>query len=95
MSPFALTFSLLITLAVLFQPASATGGHEKQAAMGGRFPGRLPAAMRLGAVLQAALLLALAAVVLVRGGVLASLWHPASRKDIWFVVACSAVSAAA
>ena len=90
---FALAFSALISLAVLFQLALAAGAPWGVAAMGGKFPGRLPVPMRAAAVVQAAILLALAGVVLVRSGVLASPWYPVSTRAIWFVVAFSALSA--
>jgi hypothetical protein len=92
-SALALTFSALIALAVAFQLALAAGAPWGVAAMGGKFPGRLPAPMRVAAVVQAAVLLGLAGIVLVRGGVLASPWYGASTKAIWFVVAFSALSA--
>lgn len=58
--------------------------------MAGRFPGRLPLAMRIAAVVQAFVLVALLPVVLGRAGVLpgASTWG----RGIWAVVAVMGVS---
>ena len=90
---FALAFCVLIGFAVLFQLALAAGAPWGEAAMGGRFPGRLPAPMRVAAVVQAAILLLLAGIVLVRSELLASPWYPVSTRAIWFVVAFSALAA--
>jgi hypothetical protein len=60
--------------------------------MGGAFPGQFPPAMRIAALVQAALLLAMAAVVLARAGAILPQWSRASRWLIWIVVAFAALS---
>ena len=60
--------------------------------MGGAFPGQFPPALRIAALVQAALLLAMAAVVLARAEVMLPKWSRVSRWLIWFVVAFAALS---
>jgi hypothetical protein len=80
-------FGLLAFVVVLFQLALAAGAPWGALAMGGAFPGRLPAAMRIAAVAQALLLLLLAAIVAARAGLVLPRWRVASRKLIWGVAA--------
>ena len=77
---------------VLFQLALAAGAPWGQVAMGGKFPGTFPPAMRVAAAVQAAILLLIAAIVLVRAGVLWPRWFRASRIGIWFVVGFSSLA---
>lgn len=77
---------------VAFQIALATGAPWGSYAMGGAFPGRWPPAMRAMALLQAALLVLMAAVILARAGVAFRAWSRASQRLVWVVVAFSAVS---
>jgi hypothetical protein len=60
--------------------------------MGGAFPGQFPPALRVSAVVQAALLALLAAVVLARAKLALPRWFRASRWLIWLVVAFTALS---
>lgn len=61
--------------------------------MAGKFPGKLPAPMRLAALVQAVILLGLTCVTLVRAGMLWwPAWSEASRIAIWVVVAFSAIA---
>jgi cytochrome bd-type quinol oxidase subunit 2 len=60
----AILFATLTAAVVAFQLALAAGAPWGAYAMGGAFPGRMPAPMRVGAVVQAALLAAIALVVL-------------------------------
>ena len=83
----------IITLAVVaFQIALAAGAPWGAFAMGGAFPGQFPPALRIAAIVQAVLLLAMAAVVLARAGVILPGWSRISRWLIWFVVAFAALS---
>ncbi len=89
----AALFYAIISLAVVaFQVALAAGAPWGAFAMGGAFPGQFPPALRIAALVQAVLLLALAAVVLARAGVLLPGWSRVSRWLIWFVVAFAALS---
>lgn len=83
----------IITLAVVaFQIALAAGAPWGAFAMGGAFPGRFPPAMRIAAVIQAALLIGFALVVLARTGIILPKWLRASRWLAWVVVAFSTLS---
>jgi hypothetical protein len=86
-------FSFLIVIIVGFQLALAAGMPWGQLAMGGKYPGRFPPALRVAAVVQAAVLVALAVVVLARVGMLLPGWHSLSTKLIWGVVGFSGLSA--
>ena len=59
---------------VLFQLGVASGKAWGEYTMGGRYPGRLPAVMRLAALVQGLVLAVLAAVVLDAAGLLALDW---------------------
>src|SRR5512143_982367 len=89
----AALFYAIISLAVVaFQVALAAGAPWGAFAMGGAYPGQFPPALRIGALVQAVLLFALALVVLARAGVLLPGWSRASRWLIWFVVAFAVLS---
>lgn len=80
------SFTLLILVTAVFQLALAAGAPWGAATMGGRFPGRLPLAMRGVAIVSAAILVGFAAVVEVRAGIIVPNWQPFTRTAIWFVV---------
>lgn len=88
----ALAYTLVSVGVVAFQLALAAGAPWGAYAMGGAFPGQFPPALRIGAVVQAALLVALAAIVLSRAGLLLPEWSRASRRLIWAVVAFATLS---
>ena len=88
----AYIFSALVLVSVLFQLALAGGAPWGEFAMGGRFPGRFPPALRIAALVQAAVLLLLATVVLTRAKVIFPGFYPASAALIWVVVAVSGLS---
>ena len=64
----AILFVVATGLVVLFQLSLAAGAPWGAYAMGGAFPGRMPAPMRAAAVVQALLLVGLATIVLSRAG---------------------------
>ena len=82
----ALVFVSLALFVAAFQIALALGAPWGPLTWGGRFPGRLPAAMRGVAVGSALLLSAFAAIVAVRAGMMFPAWQPISRVLIWVVV---------
>ena len=88
----AIIFAAVAAGAAAFQIALALGAPLGEYAMGGRFPGRFPPAMRLAAVVQAALLALFAGFVLSTAGVALPSWASAAPWFIWVVVAFSAVS---
>jgi hypothetical protein len=79
---------------VAFQVALAAGAPWGAYAMGGAFPGQFPPVLRIAALVQAALLVGMAAVVMSRVGLLLAGWSHASRWLVWVVVAFAAVSLA-
>jgi hypothetical protein len=90
----AIIFSVVAGCAVAFQIALALGAPWGAYAMSGKHPGRLPTAMRVGAVVQGLLLGLMAAVVLSRAGLALSQLAQASVWLTWVVVAFSGVSLA-
>lgn len=88
----ALLYASVSTGVVVFQLALAAGAPWGAYAMGGAFPGQFPPALRIAALVQAALLVAMAAVVLARTGLILSGWSRVSRWLIWLVVAFAALS---
>lgn len=66
----AIVFSALTAGVVVFQVALALGPPLGAYAMGGSFPGRMPPAMRVAALVQGAVLAGLAVIVLSAGEVL-------------------------
>lgn len=88
----ALLYATISAGVVAFQIALALGAPWGSYAMGGAFPGQFPPAMRVAAIVQAAILIGLAAVVLARAGLMLPGWHKASRWLMWLVVAFSALS---
>src|SRR5687767_15877202 len=87
----ALLYAIVSLGIVAFQIALAAGAPWGEYAMGGAFPGQFPPALRIAALIQAALLVGLAVIVLARAGLLAT-WSRASRWLIWVVVGFSALS---
>ncbi len=88
----ALLYAGLIAVVCGFQVALACGAPWGEFAMGGRFPGRLPPAMRVLALVQIALLCVLAAIVLSRSGLAFERWQDTSLRAVWAVVAIGALS---
>jgi len=88
----AAVFAVTTALVVAFQLALASGAPWGTYAMGGAFPGRMPAPMRAAAVVQGAVLIGLGFVVLSGAGLLAS--DPVDRWPwlIWVPVAVSGVA---
>ena len=88
----AILFALVTLGVVAFQLALALGAPWGEFAMGGRYPGTLPRAMRVSAVGQAALLAALAVYVLSAAGLVLPSMAGTLPWLIWAVVAFSALS---
>jgi len=90
----ALLYGSLSAGVAAFQTALAAGAPWGEYAMGGAFPGRLPPALRIAALVQAAVIIGMAAVVMSRAGLVLTRPSPASRWPVWVVVAFAAVSLA-
>jgi hypothetical protein len=88
----AIIFSVVIGGGVAFQMALALGAPWGSYAMSGKYPGRLPPAMRVGAVVQGLLLGLMAMVVLSRAGLALSHWAQAFVWLTWIVVGISGIS---
>jgi hypothetical protein len=88
----ALLYATVSAFAVAFQIALASGVPWGEYAMGGAFPGQLPPALRIAALIQALLLVGLAAVVMVRAGLILKGWSQVARRLVWVVVSFAAVS---
>ena len=88
----ALLYAAVSAGVIAFQLALAAGAPWGAYAMGGAFPGQFPPALRIAAVVQAALIAGMAAVVMSRAGLVLSGWSRASRRLVWVAVAFSAVS---
>lgn len=88
----AIGYTVITAGVVGFQIALALGVSWGAYAMGGAFPGQFPPPMRVAALVQAVVLVALAGVVLARAGVALPRWSRASRRWIWVVVAFSSLS---
>lgn len=80
----------LISITILFQFALAAGLPWGALAMGGRYPGRFPPAMRIVAIIQATILAAMGFIILVRAGSICPDWLSISEKIIWGVVVFNA-----
>jgi hypothetical protein len=88
----AIAFATVTACVVLFQLALALGAPWGEYAMGGRYPGTFPMAMRVSAVGQAALLAAMAVFVLSDAGLVLASMAQALPWLIWVVVAFSGIS---
>jgi hypothetical protein len=88
----AIVFTVLIGIVILFQLALAAGAPWGGYAMGGKFPGRYPPAMRFACLVQVVILAALAMIVLSKSGSAWPGWQPFADSAVWFVVVFSAVA---
>ena len=89
---FAYLFAFLSLIVFLFQIALASGAPWGHLAMGGRYPGKFPPNMRVGAIIQGTLIAFLGVVVLSRAGVAFPELSNLSNILIWVAVAISGVS---
>ena len=78
----ALLYAVMAAGVVAFQIALAAGAPWGAYAMGGASPGRFPPALRIAALVQAALIVGMAAIVLSRAGLILAGWSRVSR---WLV----------
>ena|SRR5689334_17843995 len=88
----ALLYAVICTGVVAFQIALAAGAPWGAYAMGGAVPGQFPPALRIAALVQAALIVGMAAIVLSRAGLILVGWSRVSHWLVWVVVAVTAVS---
>jgi hypothetical protein len=88
----AIVYACISAVVSAFQIALALGAPWGAYAMSGAFPGQLPPALRMSAVIQAVVLLLLGGVVLARAGVALRGWSGMSRWLAWVAVGFAAVS---
>jgi hypothetical protein len=88
-------FTIAIAVVVAFQVALALGAPWGAYAMGGAFPGVYPPFMRVAALVQAALLVLMALIVVSRAGLVLPRLASLSRRVIWVVVIVSAIAVVA
>jgi hypothetical protein len=88
----AILYAIISAMVVAFQIALAAGVPWGEYAMGGAFPGQFPPALRVAAMIQAALLVGMAAVVLARAELILPKWSRVARWLVWVVVVFAAVS---
>ena len=86
-------FAGLVIVVGTFQLALALGAPWGGLAMGGAVQGVMPPALRWAALVQMAVLAAVALVMLSRAGLTLPAWRKASRPLAWVIVALLAVSA--
>ena len=88
----AYVYVILSAVVVAFQVALALGAPWGAYAMGGSFPGQLPANVRVASLAQAALIAFTALVVMSRAGVALPRLARASRWLAWVVVSLLSLS---
>lgn len=87
----ALVYAGLTLIVALFQVGLALGAPWGEAAMGGAIKGAFPPRLRVAAVVQIAILAALAGVVLSRAGLALPEWRATSQWLVWGVVGFGAL----
>ena len=88
----AIVFAALTGVVCAFQLALAAGMPWGEYAMGGAFPGVMPAPMRVAAVVQVGVLAAVALLVASRAGLALPGWARVARWLVWAVVVLLGVS---
>ena len=85
-------FLALLGVLVVFQLVLVVGAPWGSLAMGGRFPGGLPSAMRVAAVVQSVIDGVIGVIIASCAGIDLPEWREVSRVAIWAVVALMAVA---
>jgi len=85
-------FAVLIGIVILFQFGLMAGMPWGSYAMGGKFPGQYPPAMRAACIVQIAILALLGLIVLSHAGHMLSDWQSFAAAAIWFVVGFSTLA---
>ncbi|WP_373231361.1 hypothetical protein [Cohnella sp.] len=88
----AIIFSTLIGIVIIFQLLLAVGMPWGSYAMGGKFPGKYPPAMRIASFLQSIILTFIASIVLSESGIMYPDWLSFTKTAIWFVVSFSVIA---
>lgn len=77
--------ALLLAAVAAFQAALALGAPFGAYAWGGKHDGPLPERLRFGSAISAPLLLGMAAIILVRGGIIWPTFQPAAVWAVWAI----------
>ena len=85
-------FAACVTIVVLFQFALIIGAPWGHLAMGGRYPGQFPPALRVAAFVQSVLLTFLALIVLTKAGIMFPDHYASATIAIWVVTIVSGLS---
>ncbi len=85
-------FVFLISVVVLFQLALSAGAPWGAIALGGRFPGKFPARMRIAALVQAFILTLFGLIVPIHAGLVLPDFYSISEVGIWVVVVVFSLS---
>lgn len=83
----AIVFAVLTGIVILFQACLAAGVPWGAASMGGKYPGKYPAKMRVVAIINMLVLGFIAAIVLSKADVLLPQLKTIATIGIWVVVA--------
>lgn len=78
-------FLVLTVIGALFQLALALGAPWGAYTLGGRYPGQLPAKLRVAALAQILVMAVFALIVLVRAGLIFGGLYAIGQVAIWFV----------
>ena len=85
-------FAALVAFTALFQWLLGAGAPWGEITMGGKFPGKLPAKVRVAAVVQSFILIALAMLVLAHAGVALPGLVEHSQIGVWVAVGVSGLA---
>ena len=85
-------FAFFISVVILFQWALALGAPWGEFAMGGKYPGKFPPAMRIAAIVQSLILIFLLLIVTAKSKIAFNDWYTFSESAIWFVVGFSSIA---
>lgn len=85
----AYIFLIATIFVILFQLGLAFGMPWGEYAMGGKFPGKFPIAMRIAALVQILILIIFATTVLINAQIILPEFYKFSQTAIWFVLAFS------
>ena len=88
----AYIFAIAVCVVVLFQITLACGAPWGHLSMGGRYPGKFPSKLRATALIQALVLIFLAAVVMIKAKIVLHDYYDVSKMAIWVVVGINVLS---
>lgn len=84
---FAWVYMIVSAIVIVFQLALMLGAPLGEFTLGGRYPGRLPAKLRVAVLTQIAVIVVFAAIVGIRAGLFLGDYSQVGSVGVWFVVA--------